>query len=726
MKIPLNFPRGRPIPGAMPAATPLAALFDPIRKNGDVAMAVGVFGMLAILIVPLPPLLLDLCLALSITISLLVFLISLYVRRPVEFSSFPILLLITTIFRLSLNVASTRLILLHGSEGTSAAGHVIEAFGQFVVGGNYVVGFILFCILLVINFLVITKGAGRVAEVAARFTLDALPGKQMAIDAELNAGLIDEKAAKRRRAEVAQEADFYGAMDGASKFIKGDAIAAIVIMAINILAGVVIGVVMDGLNVRTALSNYTVLTIGDGLAGQVPALIVSAAAGLLVTRVSDPADKPLEEQFGAQLLGNPRALGVLAALAGGFVFVPGLRIPFSVLSVALGGLAWALREPPAKGGTGKGGTAKGPAGEPGTASAAEPRPEDMLRVEPLVVEVGLDLVPLVDESRGGALVERLQRIRRQIASELGVLLPPVHLRDNVRLGAGQYRVLLRGEAIGSGKVVARQLLALDPGTASAPLQGTPGVDPVYGLKGWWIPETQRLRAQALGYTVVDVPTVLTTHLDDLFRRHAHEIYGRQQLADAFDRVGADNPRLVEELVPDPLPRAAVLRVFRNLIQEGVGVRDAQAVLEALSEYAPRTRDPDVLTEFVRQRMARAVTARFVGDDGALHYVALAPDAEDAVLRALQGGDGGTMSLVLDPDVTRRLLQGMRQLSDGWSGNGELVLIVPPLARGPLRRLFEKALPRVPILSPGEIVPGTALSREAELALADKKGLKGGP
>ncbi len=692
----------------MASSVPAAGSFmASVRANGDVALAGGVFGMLALLMVPLPPLMLDIFLALSITLSLLIFLVSLYVKRPVDFSSFPIILLISTLFRLSLNVASTRLILLNGAMGPGAAGHVIEAFGNFVVGGNYVVGFILFCILLVINFIVITKGAGRVAEVAARFTLDALPGKQMAVDAELNAGLIDEKIAKRRRAEVAREADFYGAMDGASKFIKGDAIAAIVIMLINLLAGVVIGVGMNGLSLKTAAANYTLLTIGDGLASQVPALIVSAAAGLLVTRVSAVDEESLDAQFGAQLLGNPRALAVLAGLAATFILVPGLRIPFSVISVLLGGLAYTLRDVPEK------------IVVPDPAAATVPteqKIEDMLRVEPLVVEVGLDLVYLVDEKRGGALVERIQKIRKQVAQNLGVMLPAVHLRDNVRLGAGQYRVLLRGEIIGSGKIVAKQLLALDPGTATGTLSGTRGVDPVYGLKGFWIPDSVKLRAQSQGFTVVDAPTVLTTHLDDLLRRHAHEVYGRQQLADALERVTADNPRLVEELIPDPLPRAAVLRVFRNLIAEGVGVRDTQAVLEALAEYAPRTRDPEVLTEFVRQRMCRAVTARFLGEDGTLYYLGLGPDAEDAVVRGLQGGEGGTMTLMLDPDTTRRLIGAIRTQTESWGGGGELVLLVPPLARGPIRRLLEKALPRVPVLSPGEIVPGTPLNRAAEIRL----------
>ncbi len=693
----------------MPTTPPAArSLIGLVRANGDVALAVGVFGMLALLMVPLPPMLLDVFLALSITLSLLIFLVSLYVRKAVDFSAFPIILLISTLFRLSLNVASTRLILLHGAQGSGAAGHVIEAFGNFVVGGNYVVGFILFCILLVINFIVITKGAGRVAEVAARFTLDALPGKQMAVDAELNAGVIDEAMAKRRRAEVAREADFYGAMDGASKFIKGDAIAAIVIMLINLLAGIVIGVGMNGLDLKAAAANYTLLTIGEGLASQVPALIVSAAAGLLVTRVASIDGESLDEQFGTQLLGSPRALAVLAGLAGTFILVPGLRGPFALISALLGGLAYSLRQVPV--------VATAASTAEANAVSAEQNIEDVLRVEPLVVEVGLDIVYLVDEKRGGGVVERIQKIRRQFAQSLGVVLPPVRLRDSVRLGAGQYRVLLRGEVIGTGKIIARQFLALDPGTASGTLSGIRAVDPVYGLKGFWIPETTKIRAQAQGYTVVDGPTVLTTHLDDLLRRHAHELYGRQQLADALERISAENPRLVEELIPDPLSRAAVLRVFRNLIQEGVGVKDGQAVLEALAEYAPRTRDPELLTEFARQRLSRSVTARFVSEEGTLHYLGLGTDAEDAVVRGLQGGEGGAMSLLLDPDTTRKLIGAIRTQTESWTGTGDLALLVPPLARAPIRRLLEKVLPRVPVLSPGEIVPGTPLSRAAEIRL----------
>ncbi len=391
-----------------------------------------------------------------------------------------------------------------------------------------------------------------------------------------------------------------------------------------------------------------------------------------------------------------------------FVFVPGLRLVFFVISVGLGLLAWNLRNMPVA-------TDAAPDDEAAKPPSEAPI-EDLLKVEPISVELGLDLVYLGDEKRGGQLVERVQRIRRQLAQDLGVVIPTVRLRDNVKLGAGQYRVLLRGEVVATGNVVARQNLALDPGGVTGTLKGVEGQDPVFGMKGVWVGDNQRLRAQQLGYTVVDVPTVLTTHLDDLLKRYAHELFGRQNLAEALERVTQANPKLVEELTPDPLPRAIVLRIFRNLIAEGIGVRDTQGILEALSEFAPRTRDPDVLTEFVRQRLNRAVTARFVGDDNVLRYIGLGHDAEDAVSKGLQGGDGGSMSLVLDPDTTRRLIQGIRAATESFAGPGEAVLLVPPLARGPMRRLLERALPRVPVLSPGEIVPGTGIDRVAEITI----------
>jgi flagellar biosynthesis protein FlhA len=692
------------------ASTATATALSGLRRHADLVLAIGAFGVLAIMMVPLPPLVLDLLLAASITVSLLIFLVALYTTKPVEFSVFPTVLLVTTLLRLSLGVASTRLILLHGNEGPDAAGHVIEAVGSFLVGGNYVVGFLVFCILVVINFVVITKGAGRVAEVAARFTLDAMPGKQMAIDAELNAGLIDEKVARRRRAEVAREADFYGAMDGASKFIKGDAIAAVLIMLINIIGGVVIGVVMNGADLSTALANNTILTIGDGLASQFPALVISSAAGMLVTRVSDLDATGLDSQVGAQLLGKPRVLAVLAVLAACFILVPGLRLVFAIVAVSVGALAYALRD---------GLPVQEEPAAPKAATTGEPPIEELLQVDPLVVELALDLLYLA-ETDGGQLVERVQRIRRQLATDLGIVIPTVRLRDNPRLVAGQYRVLLRGEPVGQGKLVARQNLALDPGTATGTVKGTPGADPVFGLPGTWVADAQRVKAQSLGFTVVDVATVLTTHLDDLLRRHAGELLGRRELNEALERAAQQNPKLVEELIPDPLPRAAVLRVFRNLVQEGVGVRDTQGVLEALAEFAGRTRDPDVLTEFVRQRLCRTISGRFTGEDGTLRYMGLAADAEDAVSRGLQGGEGGAMTLVLEPDTTRKLIASVRAFIESWSGAGDPVLLVPPLARGPIRRLLEKALPRLAVLSPGEIVPGTAIERVGEITLVPLK------
>jgi flagellar biosynthesis protein FlhA len=476
---------------------------------------------------------------------------------------------------------------------------------------------------------------------------------------------------------------------------------------------VVIGVVMNGLDLKTALTNYTVLTIGDGLVSQIPALIISAAAGILVTRVSDVDSSSLENQLENQLLGNPRIIAMLAGLAGIFVLVPGLRVVFAILTVVLGTVAWTLQQPSSK-------PVPKPEALPANNAPAEPPIEELLKVEPLVLEVGLDLVYLVDGNRSGGLVDRIQRIRRQLAQELGTVIPSVHVRDNLRLAPGQYRVPLRGESIGTGKVMARQNLALDPGTATGKLPGPPGVDPVFGLKGVWINDHQRIRAQSLGYTVVDVPTVLTTHLDDLFRRHAHELYGRAQLGDVLEKISKENPKLVEELIPEPLSRAVVLKVFRNLIQEGVGVRDAQGILEVLSEYASRTRDPDVLTEFVRQRMARAVTSRFVGEDGVLRYLGLSTEVEDIVLRGLQGAEGGVMNLVLDPDSTRKLIQAVRVQVDAWTQNTPPVLLVPPLARGSIRRLLDRAIPRMYVVSPGEVVPGTPIDRVGEASFLTEK------
>ena len=678
----------------------MKALLARIQEHGDVMLAAGVFGLLGIMVVPLPAFLLDMLLATSIALAILLFLGALYTDKPVEFSVFPTLLLVATVFRLALNVASTRLILLHGSEGASAAGKVIEAFGQFVVGGNYVVGGIVFVILVLINFVVITKGSGRVAEVGARFTLDAMPGKQMAIDAELNAGLIDEVTARTRRAEVAREADFYGAMDGASKFIRGDAIAGIVITLINCLGGVAIGVLQNGMPLTDAAQAYVILTIGDGLAGQIPALIVSTAAGLLITRVDDVEERQLANQVGGQLVRNPRSLGLGAVLLGCMALLPGLHVPFAVLSAMAAAVAWHLhRNPPPSAAERKANEAKTP---------REPKPEDLFALEPLAIEVSVDLVYLVDERHGGELLQRVQKLRNQFVEDMGLVLPPVHLRDNLELENGEYAILLQGERIGRGALQARQHLALDPGTAFGKIDGIPTTDPVFGLPAFWILDRDVLTAQSKGYTVVDAPTVLTTHLVELMGTFGHELFDGPQLDKALDLVAQRNPKLVDDLTPDPLPRHVMLKVFRNLLKEGVSIRDTSRILETLAEYAPRTRDPDVLTEFVRQRLARHITGRYADDEGQVHVVQLAPDAEDALLRGLASQDGAAPNLQLDPHTAAKLIRNIGETVESYGGPAPAVVLCPPLARGALRRLLERVLPRVAVLSSAELLPTARL------------------
>jgi flagellar biosynthesis protein FlhA len=663
--------------------------------RGDFLLAIGVVGLLFVMMVPLPPVLLDMLLAASVSFAMLLFLTAIYARKPVEFSVFPILLLVATVFRLALNVASTRLILLRGGDGSAAAGKVIEAFGQFVVGGNYAVGTVVFIILVVINFVVITKGAGRVAEVAARFTLDALPGKQMAIDAELNAGIIDETVAKARRSEITREADFYGAMDGASKFIRGDAIAGVVITLVNVIGGIFIGTIQQGMPVEEAVQTYLILTIGDGLAGQVPALVVSTAAGLLVTRVADITDRPLHAQVAGQLLSSGRVLWLASLSVALFATIPGLRVPFAVMAMGLAALAFRRGRMDAE--------PERPAIEAPPTTPHEAGPEDLLDVQPLAIEVAVDLLYLVDARQGGELLQRIQKVRKQFAKDAGLVLPLVHLRDNMRIGNGEYRIMLRGEVVGSGRLYPRQHLALDPGTAAGKIKGIAANDPIFGLPAWWILDHAVLRAQALGYTVVDVPTILTTHFVELMHQHGHELLDNAQLDKRLDQVAKTNARLVEDLVPDPLPRTSVLRVLRNLVREGLSIRDTTTILEALGEYASKSSDPDVLTEFVRQKLARHITHRYTDDDGAIHVVGLGPRAEDAVLRALQSADGRAPMLMLEPNTARVLITRIREHVESYPGPGSAVVLCPPLARGAFRRLLERVLPRIPVISSAELL-----------------------
>ena len=670
-------------------------------------MALGVLGLVLIMILPMPSWILDFLLALSIGLSILLFLTVLYANKAVDFTAYPTLLLVATIFRLALNVASTRLILLKGHEGPSSAGKIIEAFGQFVVGGNFAVGLVVFSILVIINFVVITKGAGRVAEVAARFTLDAMPGKQMAIDAELNSGMIDEMMAKKRRSEISQESEFYGSMDGASKFVRGDAIAGIIITVINIVGGAFIGVIQNNMSILDAAQVYTILTIGDGLVGQIPAIIVSTAAGFLVTRVEDDDEQQLHSQFGAQLLNQPRVIGMLACALAGFAIIPGLRLPFLTLAAIAGWYAWQLRNAP---------DVEDLETDIDEDADKEAKPEDLLPVEPLAIEVGVDLLYLVDDRHGGELLQRIQRTRNQFAQEHGMVLPPIHLRDNLRLESGEYLFLLRGEEIGRSVLHARKQLALDPGNARGTLPGIQVTDPVFGLPAFWIGDNQVLQAQTKGYTVVDVPTVLTTHFVELMNSYAHELFDAAQLDRTLERVSQSNPKLIEDLIPEVLSRQAVLRVFRNIIREGLSVRDAHTIVEALADYSRKSRDPDVLTDFVRQRLARHITHRYADPEGVIHYVGFEPEAENILMQGLQSAEGGVPNLIIEPTVAQDLFSNIQEMTESYTGPTQAVVLAPPLARGALRRMLERVLPRVVVLSSAELLPTVNLDRIGVVSL----------
>jgi flagellar biosynthesis protein FlhA len=524
-----------------------------------------------------------------------------------------------------------------------------------------------------------------------------MPGKQMAVDAELNAGLIDEGTAKARRAEIAREADFHGAMDGASKFVRGDAIAGIVITFVNAIGGVFVGTLQHDMAFGDAVQTFLILTIGDGLAGQVPALIVSTAAGLLVTRVSDTESNGLADQIESQFLQGPVVLTLGAGVLGMLALVPGLTVPFALMAGATGYGAWRIsqRPPPA------------PPPPPDARPAADARPEDLLGLEALAVEFAGDLLYLVDEKAGGEFLQRIGKVRQQFAQDLGLVLPPVHVRDDLAQPQGTYRILLRGEPIATGKLYPRQHLALDPGTVKGPVGGIAVTDPVFGLPASWIPAGLTLKAQQLGYTVVDVPTVVTTHLVELMHIHGHELFDPGQLDRALDRVLKAQPRLVEDLTPDPLPRITLLRVFRNLLREDLSVRDATTVLEALAEHAPKAKDADLLTELVRQRMARQISRKWA-PEGTLPCVALGPVLEDAVLRGLTAREGMAPVLQIDPPLARTLIVRAKELTEAHAGATPAVLLCPPLARGAVRRLLERALPRVPVLSTAELLPHVRL------------------
>ncbi|MEA1961741.1 MAG: flagellar biosynthesis protein FlhA [Bacillota bacterium] len=668
-----------------------ASLFDRMLSMSDSAAAVMVIIIVLMMIVPMKPIVLDILLTFNISFALIIIMVSMFNSDPLDFSVFPSLLLIMTLFRLSLNVSSTRLILLNGE-----AGQVIASFGSFVVGGNPIVGFIMFLILIVIQFVVITKGAERVSEVAARFTLDAMPGKQMAIDADLNAGLINEEGARKRRQKIQDEADFYGAMDGASKFVKGDAIAGIIITIINIVAGLIIGMVQRGMTLSDASHLYTILTVGDGLVSQIPALLISTATGIVVTRSS--AETGLGRQLGEQIFGNPRALGIVALvlLVLGSIGLP--RVPMYSLAVFFGLLFFALRS-----------TASIDKEEIEMEEELETeqikKPEnvvELLQVEKMEMELGYGLIPLVDAEQGGDLLDRIVMIRRQCALELGFIVPPIRIRDNMQLKPNGYAVKIKGMVLADGELLIDQYLAIGPEIEQdIDITGINTVEPAFHLPARWIETKYKEQAEVKGYTVVDAPSVLATHLTAVIKEHAYELIGRQEIQGIIDFVREQNAAVIEELIPDLMSIGEVQKVLSNLLREEVSIRDMVSILETLADYSKMTRDIDVLTEYVRQSLKRQISRRYAENDR-IGVLTLDPGLEELLRNSVQQSDYGSY-LALDPDVAQTLIDRLNGQINQMNNRGvEPVVLCAPILRIYFKRLVERFIPKLVVLSYNEI------------------------
>ena len=661
-------------------------------KNPATLMGVGVIAILMVMVIPLPPIVIDLLLSLSVTTAIVILLMSMFVLKPLDFSVFPSVLLTVTLFRLSLNVASSRLILLHGNEGTGAAGQVIKAFGTFVVGGNYVVGLIVFTVLTLINFVVITKGATRIAEVAARFTLDAMPGKQMSIDADLNAGLISEAEARRRRSEIEREADFYGAMDGASKFVRGDAIAGVVIIFINIVGGLIVGVLQQGMDVTDAARNYTLLTIGDGLVTQVPALIISTAAGMLVTRSTSSSN--LGQDISDQLFLQPKAIGTAAAILFVFALIPGMpKLSFLLVAGGAGFLAWRLirNAPPA----------------PEAAEEEAPPPSAietvdlLLPLDLLEIEVGYGLIGYVDVAQGGELLQRIKSLRRQLAAEMGFVIPAIHIRDNLQLKPNQYSVILKGVEIARGELMPGHWLALTSDKTPR-VKGIETKEPAFGLPAVWITEREKESVQARGVVVVDPATVVTTHLTEIIKANADELLGRQEVQTLLDNLAKSYPKVVEELVPKVVSVGTIHRVLQRLLRERIPIRDLLTVLETLADYAPMTKNIDILTGYVRQALARTITKQYRDSEGGITVVMLSPEIEDKISQSVQHTEYESF-LAVDPNWVQRVVRGVQKFIGTFASRGlQPIVLCSPGARIHFRKVLEKFVPNIIVLSHNEI------------------------
>ncbi len=669
------------------------------REMPAIGAPVMVLATLAMVVLPIPAFLLDMFFTFNIALAMVVLLVTVYTRRPLDFAAFPTVLLIATLLRLALNVASTRVVLLHGHEGGNAAGNVIEAFGNVVIGGNYAVGLVVFLILMIINFMVVTKGAGRISEVSARFTLDALPGKQMAIDADLNAGLIDQEQARVRRFEVTKEADFYGSMDGASKFVKGDAIAGILILFINIIGGLSIGMAQYGLGFGEAIQIYTLLTIGDGLVAQIPSLLLSIAAAMMVTRQN--TDEDMGEQLVFQMFDNPKALMITAAILGVMGIVPGMpHFAFLTLAVAAGTGSYLIDK-----------RQKQKAKEPALPAKAEDGSEpisqrelswdDVQPVDIIGLEVGYRLIPLVDRDQGGELLERVKGVRKKLSQDFGFLIPAVHIRDNLELTPNSYRITLMGVAVGEAEIRPDQELAINPGQVYGMIDGEPTMDPAFGLEAVWIREEQREHAQALGYTVVDSSTVLATHLSQLLTNNASQLIGHEEVQNLLEMLGRSAPKLVENFVPDQLPLGVVVKVLQNLLNEAIPIRDIRTIVQTLAEYSSKSQEPDILTAAVRISLKRLIVQEINGIEPELPVITLIPELEQILHQTMQASGGESAGI--EPGLAERLQSSLSHATQEQELKGEpAVLLTSGVLRSTLAKFVKNTIPNLRVLSYQEI------------------------
>ncbi len=669
---------------------------------GDVLLPVGVVGLLLLMLLPLPPFLLDLFLSFSITLAVLILLVTMHSGRPADFSVFPSVVLLTTLFRLALNIASTRAILLHGNQGPAAAGEVIRVFGEFVVGGNYAVGLVVFSILVIINFVVITKGATRIAEVAARFTLDAMPGRQMSIDADLNAGIIDESEARKRRDLISQEADFYGSMDGASKFVRGDAIAALLIIFINVLGGLGIGVLEHGMAFVEAAKRFTLLTVGDAIVAQIPALIMSTAAGIIITRVSTKTS--LGRDLTEQIFFNPHLVATVSAMLFFLGFLPGLpHVAFLLLGTMTAGVAYVLWHRKQEAAQAKvSAESKEKSESPSTEVVDSVVPPDLLELH-----VGYGLVPFVDHAQGGELLERIRALRRQTALDMGFVVPAVHIRDNLQLKPHEYSVLLKGIPIAKGELVPRHLLAINPGHARKGVEGKPGTDPCFGLPALWIAPGDKERAQMDGYTVVDGPAIVATHLTEIIKTNGHELLGRQEVQNLLDNLAKTYPKVVDDLIPTQLSLGSVVKILRNLLKERVSIRDLRTILETVADYTSQSKDPDTLTEYARQNLSRTISNQYANAEGCVQVVSLDPLLDRQLVEAMKSG--GTEPNGLSPNMFNHVVTLVRQAIERVVSQGyQPILLCSQSIRSQLYRLISPGIHALAVLSPNDLDPNTKI------------------